>query len=180
MTAPDHETPSSAGAGTPTLRGFIRDPVVLLATGAGFGFSPFAPGTVGGLWGIPLAIAIGQLASPIARAACIMFICAAGIPLCTAAARRLGNLKDPGAIAFDEIASLPIAMFGFRATSPLAIAAAFVAFRVFDVWKPFPARNLERLPSGLGIMADDWIAALYANLSLRLAFWATGAFEYVT
>jgi phosphatidylglycerophosphatase A len=90
-----------------------------------------------------------------------------GVPLCTVAATRLGA-RDPGAVVLDEILALPVAYFGVELHSPAVLVAGFLLFRLFDVVKPPPARQLERLPRGLGIMADDLVAALYALLSLRL------------
>jgi phosphatidylglycerophosphatase A len=105
------------------------------------------------------------------QAAVIAAVCAAGIPLCTAAARRLGGRKDPGSIVFDEIASLPITFFLVPLDRPATVIAGFLLHRVFDILKPQPARALERLPDGLGIMADDWIAGLYSSLALHLLVW---------
>lgn len=158
---------------------------VFVATGFGVGFFPIAPGTVGALWGLPLAwgleklVGLASLIPPYAaaglQAVAIVAICAAGIPICTAAAQRMGGLKDPGSIVFDEIASLPIVFYLIPIANWKIAIAGFLLHRLFDVTKPPPARQLERLPAGLGIMADDWAAALYANLALRLIM-ATGVF----
>ena len=154
-------------------------PAVLLATGLGAGFSPVMPGTVGSLWGLPLAWAIGQipaaggLPAPALQAAVIVLLCAIGVPLCTAAGKQFGQ-KDPGAIIWDEIAAMPI-VFWMVPTEPLnrplVLAAGFVLFRVFDISKLPPIKRLERLPAGLGVMADDWLAAVYAAVSLQLLLW---------
>jgi phosphatidylglycerophosphatase A len=104
------------------------------------------------------------------QAAAIAAVCAAGIPICTIAARRLGGRKDPGAIVLDEIASLPIT-FLMLPLEPVVIIAGFLLHRFFDILKPQPARALERLPDGFGIMADDWIAGIYSNLALHLLVW---------
>lgn len=153
----------------------------LLATGLGIGFFPLAPGTVGALWGVLLAWGlerfseVGPLGPPYAaavQAAAIVAICLASIPICTIAARRLGGRKDPGSIVLDEIASLPITFYLIPIDNWKVAAAGFVLHRLFDITKPPPARQLERLPEGLGIMADDWAAAVYANLALRLIVWS--------
>ena len=144
-----------------------------IATGLGVGFVPVAPGTVGAVWGLPLALAIVQL--PLAgQAAAIIAIFLVGVPICTAAARHLGGAKDPGSIVFDEIASLPVVFFlvPVRGWSWTIALVGFVLHRIFDITKPPPARQLERLPTGLGIMADDFAAAVYANLALRLVIWS--------
>jgi phosphatidylglycerophosphatase A len=112
---------------------------------------------------------LGHL-TPALHAAAVVVICLLGVPICSAAARRLGGLKDPGCIVLDEIASLPIVFLGpgLELASWQVALAGFLLHRLFDITKPPPARQLESLPAGLGIMADDWAAAIYANLSLRL------------
>lgn len=150
----------------------------ILATGIGIGLIPFAPGTFGTVLGIPLAWGLEQIPSVGLRLLAIIAVCAIGIPLCTLAARRLGGQKDPGAIVFDEIASLPMTFWLVPVDSMAVIAAGFLLHRLFDITKPPPARQLERLPSGLGIMADDWIAGIYSNLALRLVLWS-GLLELV-
>ncbi|HWB14302.1 MAG TPA: phosphatidylglycerophosphatase A [Pirellulales bacterium] len=153
---------------------------VFFATGLGAGFFPVAPGTVGALWGVPLAWGLEHLAgltslAPPYAAACqavaVVALCAACIPVCTIAARRLGDKKDPGSIVLDEIASMPIAFYLVPLTDWKIAAAGFILHRLFDITKPPPARQLERLPAGLGIMADDCAAAVYANLALRAVLW---------
>jgi phosphatidylglycerophosphatase A len=176
MSEPDNSTRRN-GRKPGNLAAFV-------ATGFGAGFFPFAPGTVGALWGLPLAwglqelvevcprIGIGPTCAALIEAAAIATICFVGIPICTIAARRLGGVKDPGSIVFDEIASLPIVFYLIPIANWKIAAAGFVLHRLFDITKPPPARQLERLPEGLGIMADDWAAAAYANLVLRLAIWS--------
>lgn len=132
---------------------------LLLATGCGLGYSPVAPGTVGSLAGLPLAWGIHHL--PLwgqVTTAALCFV--VGIPICTVAARVLG-LKDPGAVVFDEIAAFPV-LFLVNPINVKTGIVGFVLFRVFDILKPWPARQLEKLPGGLGIMADDLAAAVYA------------------
>ena len=149
---------------------------VILATGLGIGRIPWAPGTFGTLLGLPLAWAIGRLPNAGLQAAVIVAICAVGIPICTSAARRL-RAKDPGAIVLDEIASLPMTFFLVPFDNVWIIVAGFLLHRLFDITKPPPARQLERLPEGLGIMADDWIAGLYSGVVLRLLMWS-GVFAW--
>jgi phosphatidylglycerophosphatase A len=165
MTEPSGKPPTQQR--NPFRLGFA----VWLATGFWIGLIPFAPGTWGALWGIPLSWGVAQLPALWMQAAAIAVICAAGIPLCSAAARRLGGRKDPGSIVFDEIASLPITFFLVPLDRPATVIAGFLLHRIFDILKPQPARALERLPEGLGIMADDWIAGLYSSLALHLLVW---------
>ncbi|MBX3412000.1 MAG: phosphatidylglycerophosphatase A [Pirellulales bacterium] len=146
--------------------------VLWLASGSYFGFAPFASGTFGALWGLPLAWAIAMLQGLPLQGAVIVALCLAGIPLSSAAARRLGGLKDPGYVVFDEIVSMPITFLAIPFERWEVIAAGFLLNRVFDIVKPPPARQLERLPDGLGIMSDDWIAGIYSNLALHLLLWS--------
>ncbi len=146
---------------------------VFVATGAWVGLIPFAPGTFGSLWGLLLAWGISRIPLMSVQVAVIAAVCAVGIPICTAAARRLGK-KDPGSVVFDEIASMPIVFLLVpvdQVSSPAVLAAGFVLHRIFDISKPPPIRQLERLPEGLGVMADDWLAAAYACLALHLLLW---------
>jgi phosphatidylglycerophosphatase A len=157
-------------------------PVLLLATGLGFGYSPIAPGSFGALWGLPWAWSVmqipatGPLPAWTLHLLVIAITCAAGVPLCSAAARQLGGEKDPSAVVFDEIATMPIVLL-FVSTAdlhrPWVWGAAFLLHRVFDISKLPPCRQLERLPQGLGIMADDVVAALYACGVLHLVLWLT-------
>ena len=148
----------------------FSSPSVALATGLGVGFFPFAPGTFGTLWGLPITWLVLNL--PLAgQFIAILAIFAVGIPICHAAAKRL-DMKDPGCVVWDEFATLPIVFIGIPyddvMQQPLIIAAGFVLHRIFDISKLPPARQLERLPGGLGIMADDVAAAIYARLVMFL------------
>jgi phosphatidylglycerophosphatase A len=82
-------------------------------------------------------------------------------------ARRVG-ITDPGIVVVDEVVGMWVSLLFLPFTAGTA-ALGFVLFRVMDVWKPYPARQLEDLPGGWGIMSDDLMAGLYANLALRVA-----------
>lgn len=144
---------------------------VFLATGFGVGLIPWAPGTWGTLLGVPLAWAIGLIPSVALQFLLIAALITLGVPLCTAAARRLGGAKDPGSIVLDEIVAVPVAFLLIPLDTWTVAAIGFVLFRLFDITKPRPAGSLEQLPAGTGIMADDLVAAVYANVTLRLALW---------
>jgi phosphatidylglycerophosphatase A len=151
-----------------------RHPAVIVATGFWLGRSPVAPGTCGALLGLPLAWAIGLVPSVWVQAGLIICLGVACVPLCGVAARRLGGQKDPPAIVIDEITSLPITFFLVSAElvqKPLVLVIGFALHRLFDITKPPPARQLERLPEGLGIMADDWAAAVYSCVALHVVLW---------
>ena len=150
-------------------RRVLRDPVNLLAFGLGTGLSPIAPGTVGSLLGVGLAWATLPLPLPI-RASVAIALVLIGIWLCGASARRLERHDHPG-IVWDEIAGIYLVLL-VAPSSKTAWALGFVLFRLFDIWKPWPIRDLDhRLKGGLGIMLDDLIAALYAALLLGFAGW---------
>lgn len=171
QTPPDPPTDSSRP--TPWCH-----PAVILATGLWIGRIPVAPGTFGSLLGLPLAWAISLLANPWLQAVAIIAICLLGVPICTAAARRLSGSKDPQQIVLDEIAGIAITFFlvpHVLMRRPLVLLIGFALFRFFDITKLPPARQLERLPTGLGIMADDWAAGVYACLVLHAILW-TGWF----
>jgi phosphatidylglycerophosphatase A len=145
------------------------DPAVLLATCGGLGRIGVAPGTFGALAGLAAAFGLARAGlPPFVEIAVLVAVNLIGIPCCTRAARLLGLGKDPGMICYDEAASLPLVLLALpvAARSPLSLAAAFALHRLFDISKPFPCRRLERLPAGLGIMADDWGAAAYAAACL--------------
>jgi phosphatidylglycerophosphatase A len=147
--------------------------LVILATGLGIGYVPVMPGTFGSLLGIGLAWLLAAPAiSPAGRIALEGAIILVGIPICTRGARHFGK-PDPGSVVFDEIAAVPLVFLSASFTFTTAFLA-FVWFRVFDILKPWPVRQLERLPGGLGIMADDVGAALYAAAVLWLCVQGLG------
>jgi len=142
-----------------------RDPVHWLAFGFGLGLMPFAPGTFGSLLGIfawywvPANLYL-QLA--VAFAAFLV-----GIWICGTSARRLG-VHDHGGIVWDEVVGMYLTLLVVD-PDPVWILAAFLLFRLFDIWKPWPIRDLDHsLDNGFGIMLDDVIAALYAAGTLVL------------
>ncbi len=149
---------------------------VCLATG--FNLCRFvpAPGTVGTLvFGLPYAWVVGQIHGLGWQMAAILVGILVGIPLTTAANRALGAAKDHQAIVWDEIASMPLVFLLVRLANWRVALAGFVLHRVFDISKPPPALQLERLPEGLGIMADDLMAAVYAGIVLAALAWIDGA-----
>jgi phosphatidylglycerophosphatase A len=98
----------------------------------------------------------------------------AATPLAIWAAGRVAELvgrKDPPLVVVDEVVGQWIALAGIRAWNWKSVLAAFLLFRLFDIWKPAPARQLERAPGGVGIVADDLAAGLYAALVLWAAGW---------
>lgn len=140
---------------------------IFLATGAYTGYSPVLPGTVGSLLGLVLAFGLEQIPSFWLRLFVLAALWGVSVPICTAMAKYL-RVKDPNAIVLDEILALPVALWGLNVYSWRVLAAAFVIFRIFDITKPPPIRWFERLPRGLGIMADDLVAGMFTYAALRL------------
>ena len=136
----------------------------VIATGLGSGYAPFAPGTAGSAVGLALFWPLHHL-SLAGQAVGTALAFALGVAAAADVARRLG-VEDPGLVVADEVVGMWVSLLGLPLTGVTA-AAAFVLFRVFDVFKPYPARDLERLPGGWGIMCDDVMAGIYANLLLR-------------
>ncbi len=159
----------------PTLPGqtFFQKAAVFVATGFGIGLAtPIAPGTVGSLPGVLLALWTTQQRLPLQLAVCAVFTVLA-IPICDCAERVLG-VKDDGRICADEWMLFPLAVIGLPLAEHLwLVPVAFVVARVCDIIKPPPARRLQELHGGLGIVIDDFFASLYAlaiNHALYAAF----------
>ena len=147
----------------------LKDPVHLLAFGFGSGLSPLAPGTVGSLPGVALAWATSGLPLPL-RLAILAVLVVAGVWICGESARRTGVHDHPG-IVWDEIAGMYLTLL-VAPPGIYAWALGFGLFRLFDIWKPWPIRDLDhRLKGGAGIMLDDLVAALYAASILGLSRW---------
>lgn len=149
-------------------------PAVFAATCGGVGRVGLAPGTAGAAVGAITAAGLAALGlEPLVEVALLVAVNAIGVPICSRAAAALGRGSDPGAICLDEAASVPLALLVIPAAarSPVVIAATFLLHRIFDITKPPPCRQLERLPSGLGIMADDWGAAAWVAVCLAVARW---------
>jgi phosphatidylglycerophosphatase A len=150
-------------------RSVLTDPVHFLAFGFGTGLAPFAPGTFGSIPGLILfwlTLDFGfhvQLSIAIAMAL-------AGVWICGESARRIG-VHDHGGIVWDEIVGMYVTLF-LAPVSVVGFVLAFVLFRVMDIVKPWPIRDLDHsMQGGLGIMLDDLLAAVYAALPLALYGW---------
>ena len=137
----------------------------LVATGAGSGYAPFAPGTAGSLVGLLLFWPLSRLpfAGQVGVTVALFLL---GTLAAAHLASRLG-LKDPGIVVVDEVVGQWVSLLLLPLT-PLTVVLGFLLFRLLDVLKPWPARDFERLPGGWGIMADDVMAGIYANLLVRV------------
>lgn len=143
-----------------------RHAVMFLATGGYSGRIPFAPGSFGSMVGIPLVYLLARLPLAMAVIATILFI--AGAIWVAGEGEKALNAHDPGCIVIDEIAGMCVAMLGLPFT-PVYLVSGFVVFRILDIVKPPPARQVDRgLNGGLGIVMDDVIAGLMTNILLHL------------
>ena len=145
----------------------------LVATFLGIGYSPVAPGTMGALalvvlyWFVPPMTTFYLIVVTVA-------VTLLGVYCSTITEKdmqkKLGKEKghDPGIIVIDEVAGMLIALIAVPKTMPFVVAA-FILFRIFDIAKPFPVKQFEKLPFGWGIMFDDVMAGVYANFILQMA-----------
>jgi phosphatidylglycerophosphatase A len=144
----------------------------LLATWFGCGYSPFAPGTAGSAAALAIGIGLHQYAGFLwwhyLLLAALTFYPAVWAATLTA---RSVNRKDPSIVVIDEVIGQWIALAGALPFNWKSALGAFALFRLFDIWKPPPVRQLEALPEGLGINADDVMAGVYAALVLLAAGW---------
>jgi phosphatidylglycerophosphatase A len=140
-----------------------------VATAGYAGYFPLAPGTVGSVVGLLVYGVVWWSGSRAVELGLIAALFALGVWAGTTAERYFGGI-DPGPVVIDEVVGMLMTLLWIP-VSLSAAAAGFLLFRIFDVIKPFPAGRLERLHGGLGVMADDAMAAVYANVSLRLLVW---------
>ena len=146
----------------------FQHPAHFIALGFGAGLAPFAPGTLGTLAAFPLWWLIGGAYDPLALLAILAALFAAGVWACGLTGRHLG-VSDHGAMCWDEIVAF-LLVLAIVPEDPRWQAAAFVLFRLFDVVKPPPIRELElKLKGGFGVMFDDILAAGYTLLALAVA-----------
>jgi len=119
------------------------------------------PGTIGALWGIPLSWALLRIPSLIGQiVACVVGVLFA-VYICAKAEPLMDRGKDPGCIVADEYLTLPICYLGLAFT-PTVLISGFLFHRIFDITKPPPIKQVQRIPGGVGIVIDDVLAALLA------------------
>jgi phosphatidylglycerophosphatase A len=146
--------------------GALKNPLHLLALGFGSGLAPKLPGTAGTLVGVLIYLPLQQLSLP-AYAAVVTLMLLAGIWICGRTAADLGVPDHPG-IVWDEIAGYLLAMLA-APRGWMWIMLGFGLFRVFDILKPWPVGWLDKnVQGGLGIMADDVMAAVYSLVSIQI------------
>ena len=140
-----------------------------VATWFGCGYAPLGPGTVGSLAALGIACVLTAFAQwrPIYFGVLALILLPVGIWSATLTAQITAR-KDPGIVVVDEVLGQWITLAGATALNWKSWLAALILFRLFDIWKPPPVRQLEALPSGTGIVADDVMAGLYGALVLFL------------
>ena len=156
---------------------------IAIATVCGIGYIPFGPGTWGSLVAVALYWSLGSMAATSSygvsfAAHLVRLLPAWAITTAIAvvgvwAADRTGaflRTKDPQCVVVDEVSGQFLTyVAAFAPLNWKYLLLGFILFRAFDIWKPFPARQAESLPGGLGIMADDWMAGVYAAIGLWIA-----------
>lgn len=133
-----------------------------LGTFFGCGYSPVGPGTAGSLAAILIAVAIHNRATLVILSAVLL------APAIWAAGKvaQYESRKDPQIVVIDEVLGQWITLAGASTLNWKSFLAALLFFRLFDIWKPWPVRQLEGLPGGIGIVADDLMAGLYGALAI--------------
>ncbi|OGP90480.1 MAG: hypothetical protein A2031_00210 [Deltaproteobacteria bacterium RBG_19FT_COMBO_43_11] len=139
--------------------------IKLLATGFGAGLVPLAPGTAGTLVGVLICLIFSPL-HWLLRLLIVIFLLGLAIYIAERAEQFYGK-KDDHRIVIDEIAGFQVAMLPVAITG-LHLLVGFVLFRIFDIWKPFPLRNFQQFIGGLGVVADDIGAGVYAGAVMLL------------
>jgi phosphatidylglycerophosphatase A len=157
----------------PRHRGIVDRIAYAIAIGAGAGLSPFAPGTCGAIEGVVVYLVAAYFATGVVtltHTESLVFLVVLNIVVfavgvwASGRACEITGLKDPQRVVIDEVSGQLIALAP-AALSPavVPVIAAFALFRLFDIFKPYPIRKLESLPGGLGVMADDALAGVYAG-----------------
>jgi phosphatidylglycerophosphatase A len=158
----------SAAAARPSAAFLLAHPAHLIALGFGTGLAPIAPGTIGTLLAFPLYAVLGRWLSPIGILALLPALFALGVWACGRTGRDLGAADHSGMVWDEIVAFLLVLVF-----TPPGLdwqAAAFGAFRLFDIAKPPPIRYLDRtVKGGLGVMLDDLVAGFFALLLIAAA-----------
>jgi phosphatidylglycerophosphatase A len=131
------------------------------------GFLPVAPGTWGSAVGLLILLPLRWHGSEMAEAVTMLALLAVGIWSAGVTGREMGD-EDPGPVVIDEVVGMLITLLWIPVNVTGAVLG-FLLFRVFDIIKPFPARQCERLPGGWGVMLDDVMAGIYGQIAMRIA-----------
>jgi phosphatidylglycerophosphatase A len=147
----------------------VNRAALALATWFGCGYFPLGPGTAGALAAVLIAAAL-HFWWGLGRLTLLGLVLALLFPAILASTRtaRLLGQEDPGLVVVDEVLGQWVTLLGAVNVNWKALLAGFIFFRIFDIWKPWPLRKLERLPEGIGIVADDLAAGIYGALILYI------------
>ena len=151
----------------------MKGVAVFIASFGYVGFFPIAPGTAGSLAALALFAFVRWIGVPVIELSAIVAVFAIGVWAAHGTEVALAR-KDPGVVVIDEVLGMLITL-ALLPLSLTGVALGFLLFRVLDVVKPYPAAQLEHLHGGLGIMADDAVAGLYAHIALRACVWMVPA-----
>lgn len=138
---------------------------LFVATCGYLGYVPIAPGTFGSAAGLAVFYAVRSTGSVTVELLVIALLFAIGIWSGTVAEHHFGGI-DPGPVVMDEVVGMLITL-ALLPVNATGACLGFLVFRLLDVIKPWPSAGFEKLPGGLGVMADDGMAALYGNLVMR-------------
>jgi phosphatidylglycerophosphatase A len=144
---------------------------LFIATCGYLGYVPVAPGTFGSAAGLAAFFLIRSTGSLTVEVAAIAVLFAIGVWSGTIAERYFGGV-DPAPVVMDEVVGMLITL-AFLPVGVTGAIVGFLVFRVLDVFKPWPSARFERLPGGLGVMADDGMAAIYGNVVMHGLIWVT-------
>jgi len=139
---------------------------LFIATCGYIGYVPVAPGTFGSAAGLVAYALVRSADSYVVEAVTIVVLFLIGVWSGTQAEHHFGGI-DPAPVVMDEVVGMLITL-AFMPVNWVGALVGFLVFRLLDVYKPWPAARFERLPGGLGVMADDGMAALYGNLVMRV------------
>ncbi|HEX3685101.1 MAG TPA: phosphatidylglycerophosphatase A [Bryobacteraceae bacterium] len=145
----------------------MKRAAIVLATWFGCGYFPWGPGTAGSVAAVAIAAALHRYAQA-GRMTLLLLVAVLVVPAAWAAgeAARAMQDDDPKQVVVDEVVGQWVTLLGASALSWRSFALGLVLFRLFDIWKPWPVRNFEKLPGGVGIVADDLAAGVYGALIL--------------
>lgn len=146
---------------------------LFIATCGYIGYVPVAPGTFGSAAGLVVYALVRSADSYLVEAATIVVLFLIGVWSGTQAEHHFGGV-DPAPVVMDEVVGMLITL-AFLPVNWTGALVGFLLFRLLDVYKPWPAARFERLPGGLGVMADDGMAAVYGNLVMRVLILAAPA-----
>jgi phosphatidylglycerophosphatase A len=139
---------------------------LFIATCGYIGYVPVAPGTFGSAAGLAVFYLVRSTGSNFVEAAAIVVLFAIGVWSGTEAEHHFGGI-DPAPVVMDEVVGMLVTL-AFIHVNWVGALVGFLVFRIFDVFKPWPAAQFEKLPGGLGVMADDGMAAVYSNLVVQV------------